>query len=103
LAFWGDNSSFQLTYEEVEKDFITNKKDTLLWGIRFFFLFIYVGWTCLLIFKTQSKGFLGNSKKDIVYYTLTSTGVLILLGFGTIFDFYAGSILTAVAVGLSFI
>lgn len=103
LAFWGDNSSFQLTYEEVEKDFITNKKDSLLWGIRFFFLFIYVGWTCLLIFKSQSKGFLGTSKKDIVYYTLTSTGVLILLGFGTIFDFYAGSILTAVAVGLSFI
>ncbi|RMV74546.1 putative Membrane protein [Pseudomonas caricapapayae] len=103
LAFWGDSSSFHLTYDEGEKDFITIKKDTMMWGIKFLFLFIYVGWTCLHIFKSQAKGFLGSSKKDVVYYTLTSLGVLILLGFGTIFDFYAGSILTAIAVGLSFI
>lgn len=103
LANFGEDSQFTITYDETASDYMSINRDKMIWGGSFAFLFIYTTFACYMIFKGQNAGFIGKDRKDVVYFALTSSGVLILLGFGVLFDLYAGATLTGLVVGISFV
>lgn len=103
LANFGEDSQFTITFDETASDYMSKNRDKMIWGGSFAFLFLYTTFACYMIFKGQNAGFIGKDRKDVVYFALTSSGVLILLGFGVLFDLYAGATLTGLVVGISFV
>jgi hypothetical protein len=103
LANFNSESKFTLTHDTSESDYLSKSRDKLVWGGGVAFLYFYTAFACYLIFRGQATSFIGKDRKDIVYFAIISAGIMILLGFGVLFDLYAGSLLTGVVVGISYV
>lgn len=103
LTNFGSDSKFTLTHDSNESDYLSQSRDKLVWGGGVGFLYFYTAFACYLILRGQATSFIGKDRKDIVYFAMISAGIMILLGFGVLFDLYAESILTGVVVGISFV
>ncbi|RMV87580.1 hypothetical protein [Pseudomonas amygdali] len=103
LANFGSDSKFTLTHDSTESDYLSQSRDKLVWVGGVAFLYFYTAFACYLIFRGQATSFIGKDRKDIVYFAIISAGIMILLGFGVLFDLYAGALLTGVVVGISFV
>ncbi|RMT12413.1 putative Membrane protein [Pseudomonas amygdali pv. mori] len=103
LTNFNSDSKFTLTHDSTESDYLSQSRDKLVWAGGVGFLYFYTAFACYLIFRGQATSFIGKDRKDVVYFAIISAGIMILLGFGVLFDLYAGSILTGVVVGISFV
>ncbi|MBL3828707.1 hypothetical protein EGU81_07005 [Pseudomonas syringae pv. theae] len=103
LTNFGGDSQFTLTHDTTKSDYLSESRDKLVWGGGVAFLYLYTAFACYVIFRGQATSFIGKDRKDIVYFAIISAGIMILLGFGVLFDLYAGALLTGVVVGISFV